>query len=752
MDSYTFLEGIKMWNRTTHCTPVLLLSAVLLFASPVYANKLSDAMSSDMWHKEADELLLEEDGTLRRDAEKQVKKAWKKLKEAGKERFRLALIVQVYTEKGFDVDLAGKYADDALLTTDYESIIMNRDDADNTDDTDMVESDTSDGEETSGQQAASYKDDMSAVSDLIACRQNAELSEIFARILETTDGTKRITVMMEEMGEVLQGEELENVLPYALQAESADWDGAYLLHQVWVPEQSPADTAADLCARKDDAQRLLLLEAAGMSFSEPDEMLQYISSCAQLGEVPSACYPEGVNLSLDLSKLNQNSVSRANVDQTKILILSRNERMPRPYAYIISGESGEENHPDPEDCKVRLETEWMDQIPAEHLPSSFDEVNTVLLMDNQYFADGTMTVERETSFGENTGSSSTEDYQLYSALQVNSCFDWPSQSLLYSYGGHYTAPPEVPEEDRKDTSYGFSMIPDMVMKYYKADMDPEWADKNMREHVNALSQQGWSTEVSAESDSISDTSAADWDQILQELYPGRVGYLNEDQFSVELNRDRITLDWSSYAGSDTCDCYYMLFWKISDGTRYYWQSIAPGESTNYTFGAMPGVTYEIGIWQGTQAQPPTDGSLVYFTKEVVFDEISIDPADAGVILGGALIQTQTGDEKVPLEGALDPSVISQDGADVWFSVYLEPVDGKERDERLTYCLLAPDGRVYYSWYDISMKGNQVLYNLSIRNLLLQNSEDMGGSVESGEWSAFVSIDGVIIVREVFSIG
>jgi len=105
-----------------------------------------------------------------------------------------------------------------------------------------------------------------------------------------------------------------------------------------------------------------------------------------------------------------------------------------------------------------------------------------------------------------------------------------------------------------------------------------------------------------------------------------------------------------------------------------------------------------------------------------------------------------------LEGALDPSVISQDGADVWFSVYLEPVDGKEREERLTYCLLALDGRVYYSWYDISMKGNQVLYNLSIRNLLLQNSEDMGGSVESGEWSAFASIDGVIIVREVFSIG
>ena len=73
---------------------------------------------------------LQEDGTLRKDAEKQVKNAWKKLKAEESERFRLALKVQEYVEIGFDAALAAQYADDALLTTDYGALNLKMDDTD----------------------------------------------------------------------------------------------------------------------------------------------------------------------------------------------------------------------------------------------------------------------------------------------------------------------------------------------------------------------------------------------------------------------------------------------------------------------------------------------------------------------------------------------------------------------------------------------------------------------------------------------
>jgi hypothetical protein len=180
--------------------------------------------------------------------------------------------------------------------------------------------------------------------------------------------------------------------------------------------------------------------------------------------------------------------------------------------------------------------------------------------------------------------------------------------------------------------------------------------------------------------------------------------------------------------------------------------IAPGENTNYTIGVMPGCTYDIGIWQGTQTAPVVDGSMEYYTTEVVFDAISDDPADAGVIVGESYIQVQNGDERVPLEGALDPSVITQDGADVRFTVQLEPADGKGRNLRLTYCLLSPDGRIYYAWFDVTINDARTLYNLDILHLLQQNSEDMGGTVASGDWAAIASIDGVFLERVNFTIG
>ena len=722
--------------------PGVFLVAGLLFAAPVYADKLSDVMSSDEWWVKADDLLLEGDGTLRKDAERQVKKAWKKLKAEDNGRFRLALKVQQYIEKGFDAALAAQYADEALLTTDYGELGWN------TDETDVpAEQEISDSDQT----AVPYTDDTDAVSELIACRSQTDLKEIFARILESDARTQRKTRLLEEMGQVLQGETKETVIPFALQAEEADWDGAYLLHLIWTPDQSVAETAASLCAMEDDPQRSLLLEAAGMSFLDTDEILQYISSCAQLGAAPSACYPDGVILSLDLANLNQHAVSRTDIDQTKLLILSRTEETPQPSVIIVHELADSNNHPDPEDCTIRLETAWMDTIPAKCIPASLEELNTILLMDNQYYRSGTITVEATVTLGEMTGDPSTKEYRTYGAVQVNSCFDWPSQSLLYSFAGHYEAPPEIPEEDKEETGYGFVMTPGMIRKYYKADMDPVWAADNMQEHLHMLSQNGWSTAIPSEADRFSTISEDDWSHIIQEFYPGRAGWLNEDQFSVQTKSDRIELNWASFAGTDICDCYYVIFWKISGGSRYYWQVISPGESMNYTFAAMPGCNYQIGIWQGAQTQPVVDGSMEYYTTEVEFEAVSITPEDAGVAVGEPFIQVQHGEEREPLEGALDPSVITQDGADVRFSIPIEPVDGKGRDIRVTYCLLSPEEHIYYSYVDLTLNDAQTLYNFDIIDLLRQNSEESGGTASSGDWAAVASIEGVLIGRADFTI-
>ena len=722
--------------------PGVFLLATLCFSAPVYADKLSDAMGSDEWWEEADDLLLEEDGTLRKDAEKQVKNAWKKLKAGESERFRLALKVQEYVEKGFDAALAAQYADDALLTTDYGALNLKMDDTDVSGAQESSESD---------QSAVPYTDETDAISELIACRSQADLEEIFARILESADGTKRKVRLLEAMGQVLQGETKETVLPFAMQAEEADWDGAYLLHLVWTPDESPADTAASLCAMEDDLQRSLLLEAAGISFQDTDEILQYISSCMQMGVKPSACYPEGVMLSLDLSNLNQHAVSRADIDQTKLLVLSRTEETPQPSEIIILEESDHNNHPAPEDCTVQLETTWMDTIPAECIPSSLEELNTILLMDYQYYRSGTIAVESTAALGEMTGEPSTKEYRTYSAVQVNSCFDWPSQSLLYSFGGQYIAPPEIPEEDKEEINYGFVMTPGMVLKYYKADMDPVWAADNMQEHLNVLSQNGWNTEMPFETSGFSAIPEGDWDHIIQEFYPGRAGWLNEDQFSVQMKLDRIELNWASFAGADICDCYYVIFWKYSEGFWCNWQVISPGESTNFTFAAMPGCSYKIGIWQGTQTQPAVDAGMEYYTTEVEFAAVSYTPADAGVIAGQPFIQVQHGEEAERLEGTLDPSVITQDGTVVKFSIPLEPVDGKKRDIRLTYCLLSPEEHIYYSYADFTMHDVQTLYNFDITGLLRQNSEVWGGTVSAGNWAAIASVDGVLIGRADFSI-
>ena len=166
---------------------------------------------------------------------------------------------------------------------------------------------------------------------------------------------------------------------------------------------------------------------------------------------------------------------------------------------------------------------------------------------------------------------------------------------------------------------------------------------------------------------------------------------------------------------------------------------------------MPGCSYKIGIWQGTQTQPAVDAGMEYYTTEVEFAAVSYTPADAGVIAGQPFIQAQHGEEAERLEGTLDPSVITQDGTVVKFSIPLEPVDGKKREIRLTYCLLSPEEHIYYSYADFTMHDVQTLYNFDITGLLRQNSEVWGGTVSAGNWAAIASVDGVLIGRADFSI-
>ena len=142
---------------------------------------------------------------------------------------------------------------------------------------------------------------------------------------------------------------------------------------------------------------------------------------------------------------------------------------------------------------------------------------------------------------------------------------------------------------------------------------------------------------------------------------------------------------------------------------------------------------------------------VVHTTEVEFEAVSITPEDAGVAVGEPFIQVQHGEEREPLEGALDPSVITQDGADVRFSIPIEPVDGKGRDIRVTYCLLSPEEHIYYSYVDFTMHDAQTLYNFDITGLLRQNSEVRGGTVSPGNWFAIASVEGVLIGRADFSI-
>ena len=143
--------------------------------------------------------------------------------------------------------------------------------------------------------------------------------------------------------------------------------------------------------------------------------------------------------------------------------------------------------------------------------------------------------------------------------------------------------------------------------------------------------------------------------------------------------------------------------------------------------------------------------MEYYTTEVLLEAYSIDPADAGVMLEEPFIQVKYGDEREPLEGTLDPSVIAQDGTEVMFSIPMEPVDGKGRTIRLTYCLVSPEGRIYYSWVDIAMNDAQTVYNLNVLDLLRQNSEESGGTVSAGNWTAVASVEGVLIGKAAFSI-
>lgn len=212
-------------------------------------------------------------------------------------------------------------------------------------------------------------------------------------------------------------------------------DNHPLMFKRWC-EKLTCQTLAEaiaLLSKTSPEHRSALAAVFAEAFTETPDKLAFVRECSALGIKPSEVYPKGILLDGDFSRVASREFSGELPAENTLLIVSRTEK-PEPqdgetyylgeYGFEMNEEAMDQlmsasieelssgisygrynrspkftedydgnDKSDPANYTVRIETAYMDKIPAENLPASLEECGYFILLDSLYRFDHTIIMD-----------------------------------------------------------------------------------------------------------------------------------------------------------------------------------------------------------------------------------------------------------------------------------------------------------------------------------------------------------------------
>lgn len=267
------------------------------------------------------------------------------------------------------------------------------------------------------------------------------------------------------------------------------------------------EIVAVLAAETDPERRAALARAYGMTLSNPDDVLNYLSEARAVGVKAAECYPDGAVVQWDLSMLDVYGQTQSVVSASPRYLIVRCVEAEEAFEYRevplnmamddwTSYEGAFDMYYESNDGRwletvtVTVDTAVMDEMPAEFIPADVSEIGALVVFDKRYVADGVLRVQ-----GYNVKSYSTDrraiadyrDYRTYSAVHLLDVYG-SNGGLIHRFDWREINSPGV-----KDRTDGFHDV--RTEADYKAGCiavhDTAWMQAQEAAVLQLLRDNGW---------------------------------------------------------------------------------------------------------------------------------------------------------------------------------------------------------------------------------------------------------------------
>ena len=225
--------------------------------------------------------------------------------------------------------------------------------------------------------------------------------------------------MLKLIAEYSRNLPLERRMELALANTNTDFSSVDFLSECLTEADLPELRATIL--KETDPERLsLYAQALAGQHDRPENIVPVLYHLRQQGQSLGQLFPHGLTVDLDLSALNETQGFPQDdaplPADAKYLIICRREADVKAERLKTQPEDGYScnNKENPAAFVVSFETTWMDQIPMDRFPASYEECQWLAVVDLQYIYGGYLTELKDYATG--AVEQGKNYYPVYSSL------------------------------------------------------------------------------------------------------------------------------------------------------------------------------------------------------------------------------------------------------------------------------------------------------------------------------------------------
>ena len=212
---------------------------------------------------------------------------------------------------------------------------------------------------------------------------------------------------------------LEERVRWAMAVENTSFTSAQFLALATTDDELP-ELRALILETTDPNQLSLLAKMLSENPSQPKDIIPILYHFRQQDQSLAELFPDGVRLNVDLSSLNRQDSTMSDQQppaDSRYLIISRTEKEVKAEQLKKKPSAGYScnKKTDPSTFDVRVETAWMDQVPLEQMPATYEDCQWLVVADTQYIYDGCISELEDYATGQKE--SGKYFYPVYGVLQ-----------------------------------------------------------------------------------------------------------------------------------------------------------------------------------------------------------------------------------------------------------------------------------------------------------------------------------------------